>query len=175
MCAVCRRGMTTRTRFIVWPLLLLVGCIFTIRNWAEGSHQPVNYSHRQHVTELEIDCLDCHANVEQGARAAIPNIETCGACHVDTEAENVEIRKVAAYASREELIPWQQVHMVPDHVYFSHRRHVKLAGIGCIECHGDVAQMENAFFEPFQSIEMEWCTDCHRQRGVTNDCYSCHR
>jgi hypothetical protein len=109
------------------------------------------------------------------ARASIPNISICGDCHDDLESENMEERKVAEYVINNAKIPWAQVHMVPDHAYFSHRRHVKLAQIECIDCHGDVSKMERPFIDAFVVIEMEWCMDCHEQRNATNDCYACHR
>jgi hypothetical protein len=137
--------------------------------------QPIDYSHKKHVEELLIGCLDCHWNAEKHSSAVIPNIEVCGVCHLDVESDHPEERKVAAYAVQGMKIPWRQVHVVPDHVYFSHRRHVALGELECTVCHGDVAQMEKPFSRPYVSMNMGWCTECHEGVGVTNDCASCHR
>jgi len=137
--------------------------------------QPLPYSHKTHVEELEIACEDCHANTRTHERALIPNIDTCSVCHVDTEAEDPGSRAVAEYVEREQRIPWRQVHGIPDYAYFSHRRHVALAGIDCPTCHGPVREMESPFAQPFLRMDMDWCVSCHEERSVSNDCYNCHR
>lgn len=137
--------------------------------------QPIKYNHKLHIEEALSECTDCHVQAEKSTRASIPNIQICGDCHSDLEVENSEQRKVAEYVQNGTQIPWHQVHLVPDHVYFSHRRHVSLGQIECSECHGDVSQMETPFVKPFQQIAMAWCIDCHKQRQVTSECYACHR
>lgn len=156
-------------------ILLLGVSLWVIAAWAKRSDQPIRYNHKLHVEDADLQCIDCHLNVENQARASIPNIEICGDCHDDLEAENPEERRVAEFVNKSTRIPWQQIHSVPDYAYFSHRRHVKLAQIECTACHGDVAQMEMPFIEPNQEIKMAWCMDCHEQRAVSNDCYACHR
>ncbi len=141
---------------------------------SRSSPQPVRYNHKLHV-ELDLECKGCHAHAENGIRASLPGMEICADCHDDVESENREAGKVAGYVARGERIPWRRVHRVPDHVYFSHRRHVRLGELQCPVCHGDVAQMEQPFEEPRQEIRMSWCIDCHQRRGVDNDCFACHR
>jgi hypothetical protein len=140
----------------------------------QGS-QPIQYNHKLHIEEADLTCLDCHPNTNTLSRASIPNISICGDCHDDVESENINQRKVAEFVVNGVNIPWVQVHSVPDHAYFSHRRHVTLAQIECTVCHGDVAQMEKPFTEPYMTMEMEWCMDCHEEKAVTNECYACHR
>ncbi len=82
---------------------------------------------------------------------------------------------MAEFVAGDVLIPWKVVHAVPDHAFFSHRRHVKLAGLECALCHGEVTQMEEPFAQPFLEIEMEWCMGCHEEKVASNDCYACHR
>jgi hypothetical protein len=160
-------------------ILFILSCL-TIASILIGASndqnsQPIQYNHKLHVEEADLTCLDCHQNINTLARASIPNISICGDCHDDTDSENSEERKVAEYVVKGANIPWAQVHKIPDHAYFSHRRHVKLAQIECIDCHGDVTQMERPFIEAFVVMEMEWCMDCHEQLNVTNDCSACHR
>ena len=158
-----------------WSLLILPTIICLFVGWTWEVDQPIHYSHQVHVLELELECADCHVNAETRARAVIPNIELCANCHVDTEDEDLEARQVAIYAEQGKRIPWSQVHSVPDYAYFSHRRHVKLGEIQCEHCHGEVSEMQDPFTEPYLSMDMEWCMECHEQRGVSNDCYACHR
>lgn len=164
-----------KNKYTVFLILLFGISLSIIAAWAQKDEQPIRYKHSIHITDAELECIDCHLNVEDQARASIPNIEMCGDCHDDLESEIVEERKVAEYVTKGVQIPWQQIHNVPDYAYFSHRRHVKLAQIECITCHGDVAQMDQPFAKPYQEIKMKWCMDCHEQRAVSNDCYACHR
>ena len=46
-----------------------------------------------------------------------------------------------------------------DYVYFNHSAHVNV-GVGCIECHGPVQQMETV--EIVKPLNMAWCLECHR-------------
>ena len=111
----------------------------------------------------------------QQARASIPNIEVCGDCHDDVEVESPEEQKVAEFVTKGTRIPWQQLHAVPDYAYFSHRRHAAIGQLECAICHGNVEQMEQPFEKPFVEMNMDWCRQCHEERGVSNDCYACHR
>jgi formate-dependent nitrite reductase cytochrome c552 subunit len=52
-----------------------------------------------------------------------------------------------------------QIHRVPDYVYFNHSVHVT-RGISCVECHGQIDQMEEAYHA--QPLSMTFCLDCHR-------------
>lgn len=170
------RGQIIKRGWMGWLLLPLVMAAFwgALANPRKDGTQPIAYNHKLHL-ELGLECQGCHQYAETGSRASIPNIDVCGGCHDDAEVDNPEARKVADYVARNERIPWRQVHRVPDHVYFSHRRHVRLGELQCSMCHGDVAQMEKPFEQPHQAIRMDWCTSCHRRRGVDNDCFACHR
>ena len=56
-------------------------------------------------------------------------------------------------------IQWIKVHDLPDFVYFNHSIHVN-KGIGCASCHGRVDEMPLMYME--NSLQMEWCLNCHR-------------
>ena len=42
----------------------------------------------------------------------------------------------------------------------------------CSECHGEVQRMEAA--TQVSSLEMGFCLECHRRRGASTDCLTCH-
>ena len=42
----------------------------------------------------------------------------------------------------------------------------------CAMCHGDLTQMTVA--ERVVDHTMGFCIDCHKQRGASNDCLTCH-
>ena len=56
-------------------------------------------------------------------------------------------------------IPWVQIHKTPDFVYFNHSVHVN-RGISCVECHGQVNQMDEVYHA--KSLSMSFCLECHR-------------
>jgi menaquinone reductase, multiheme cytochrome c subunit len=132
--------------------------------------QPVAYSHALHVGQLGLDCRYCHNTVEQADFAALPPTETCMNCHrgiwpKDAPGHDKLGPIRASYATglpvgKEGTLPgWRKVTTVPDYVYFSHAAHVN-AGVGCVECHGQVNQMEEVY--QAKPMNMGWCLECHR-------------
>ena len=133
--------------------------------------QPIAFSHRQHVTEIGIDCQFCHVYARRGPVAGIPSVQTCVGCHRVILNEQPEIQKIMQFWEDEAPIPWVRVHDLPDYVRFTHKRHFA-AGLGCETCHGDVGQMEIA--EQVESLSMGWCLSCHDNRQAPSDCLVCH-
>lgn len=133
--------------------------------------QPIVFSHRQHVTDVGLDCQLCHLYARRGPVAGVPSVARCTGCHAVVHPERPEVAKVLAYAERAEPIPWERVHTLPDYVRFTHKRHVA-AGITCATCHGDVGSMESV--EQVSPLTMAWCLGCHDARQASNDCLTCH-
>ncbi len=144
---------------------------------AEGyaPDQPINFSHIVHVQQNKMECQYCHWNVSKGSYAALPDVDTCMGCHKIVggrdEASTAEIQKLRDYYAKGEPIEWLKVHVMPDHYKFNHKRHVK-GGVSCHECHGQVPEM--AKVQRVSSMKMGWCLDCHRMRGASIDCATCH-
>ena len=61
-------------------------------------------------------------------------------------------------------IEWTRIHMVPDHVFFSHEQHVTVGKLACQQCHGKVEEMEVLY--QYAPLSMGWCINCHRQTEV---------
>jgi hypothetical protein len=138
--------------------------------------QPIEYSHKLHVQDEGLECIDCHLQVEEKPYATIPSIEVCTDCHDEEPiSESPEELKLVEHIKRDSTIAWKRIYRVPDHVYFSHRRHVVLGEISCASCHGNVAEQEAPVRSPQFDMHMDWCMDCHRENKVSNDCLSCHR
>jgi hypothetical protein len=148
--------------------------IFGAESRARGyrPEQPINFSHVVHVQKNKMECQYCHWSVSKAAYAAIPEVETCMGCHKIVKTDSPEIKKLKSYYDKGEPVPWVKVHVMPDHVFFNHKRHVK-AGVSCHECHGQVPRMP--VVERVSSMKMGWCIDCHRQKGTNIDCYTCHK
>lgn len=138
--------------------------------------QPLAFSHRSHVEGEELECTECHLGAEEGVHAGLPDIADCAECHRRAKGESPDEPKVREYAKRKEQIPFVQVNREPGHVYFSHRVHVKLAGMECQECHGDVVALGDAVNVPVPALaSMDACMACHRERGASNECEACHQ
>ena len=134
--------------------------------------QPVAFSHRLHAGDNEIGCTMCHAYAESSAVAGIPSVGRCQGCHRFVSKEKPEIQKVMKAFAEGKPIAWNRVHRLPDHVYFTHERHVR-AGLACQTCHGEVEKMDLA--RQVSPLTMGWCVDCHRERGADTGCVVCHK
>lgn len=168
------KNSTMATIVLVGILLLTVAGGAAARLQRPSVVQPIAFSHRLHVTDLGSDCTDCHLYAESGVRATIPNLEHCSFCHEEPQTESAEEARLSEYIQAGESIPWRKVYHVPDHVYFSHRRHTAIAGIECTECHGAMEEQELPVSRPAVRISMSGCMDCHEERGASNDCLLCH-
>ena len=121
--------------------------------------QPVPFSHKHHVQGLGLQCQYCHTTVEKSSYAGIPPTRTCMNCHAQiwTNAQLLEPVRQSWYSGNS--IPWTRVHDLPDYVFFNHEIHVN-KGIGCESCHGRVDEMPLMYAQ--NTLQMEWCLDCHR-------------
>src|SRR5262245_37995486 len=126
----------------------------------QGPVQPINFSHRIHAGQNQMDCKYCHYGAASSPWANIPAVSTCMGCHKIVATDKPEIVKLTGYFDRGEQVPWVKVHWLPDHVKFNHKRHVR-AGFACQQCHGPVQEMDRVY--QYSSLKMGWCGTCHRQ------------
>ncbi len=139
--------------------------------------QPINFSHKIHAGEREIDCNYCHTGVRKAKHANIPSPNICMNCHSQIKTDSKEIQiiyealdydpETRTYGPNIKPIEWVRIHNLPDLVYFNHSQHVKVGGIECETCHGDVAEM--AVIRQYSTLTMGWCIDCHRKTAVNGN------
>ncbi len=164
-----------------WVLWIAFGLVAVIGGGAwlfsalGAVEQPIAFNHLLHIEDVGAECTDCHAYARSGVRATIPNIEVCGSCHEEVSSGSPEEARLLEYIQSETPIPWKKVYTVPDHVYFSHRRHTAAGGIECEVCHGAVALSEKPVVRASVPPTMDQCMDCHQESGTSNDCIWCHR
>ncbi len=141
---------------------------------APGPEQPINFSHRVHAGDYQIECLYCHTEARRSTSAGVPAVSKCAGCHQLVVPERPQIRMVLEYWENQEPIPWVKVHDLPDFVYFSHKRHV-LAGVECQTCHGPVETMD--VVSRMAPNQMGQCLTCHKEHQVEFglDCLTCHK
>jgi hypothetical protein len=125
--------------------------------------QPIPFSHKHHVEGLGLQCQYCHTQVEKAAYAGIPPTKTCINCHAQIWTNSELLEPVRQSWATGESVRWIRVHDLPDFVYFSHDVHVN-KGIGCASCHGRVDEMPLMYQQ--NTLQMEWCLNCHRNPAV---------
>lgn len=151
---------------------LLAGFLLVFYGEARPKVQMLNFDHSRHQP---LACQVCHRGVLKQERATVPSSEVCQKCHAtspDTSAEGA-----AMWRQAEEGVPvrWAVSFMLPQHVYFSHRRHAAIAGVSCESCHGNMQAQKTPVTVAFRSWKMKDCLSCHQQRNINDDCVQCHR
>jgi c(7)-type cytochrome triheme protein len=139
--------------------------------------QPLPFSHALHTGQQGIACVACHEGSKTRAQAGLPSIGICLSCHMRPQgATTVNDQVVRERAALGGAFRWVQVTRNPGHVYFSHRAHTAFAKMNCSECHGEVSTWAEPPTQPKQElVDMAACMSCHRQRGASNECKTCHR
>jgi hypothetical protein len=132
--------------------------------------QPVAFNHARHRA---LACVGCHRGVESRAHATLPVAADCAKCHA-TAPPGISESQWKSF-SGPQGVGWKQVTQVPDHVDFSHRRHVTSGRLACASCHADIGQRTTPPGSAPMRLDMKACLACHRQEGVTEDCAACHR
>lgn len=137
--------------------------------------QPIAFNHLKHTEELSLDCTFCHKYLETSAHAGLPGAETCSICHSTVQGTSEEAARVTALLEEGDALRFSKLFRLPDHVFYTHRRHVGIGELECRNCHGEIASTERPPARPLVRVTMEFCIACHAERGVTNDCTACHR
>jgi hypothetical protein len=136
--------------------------------------QPMALSHKRHM-EADMKCISCHPGGEDAAQAQFPTLADCMDCHSKPRGEQPDEPKVRRYAQEKREIPWIRVDRLPGHVYFSHAAHVTLAKMKCETCHLGILERTQPLSLPDVHSTMEECMRCHRERGASNECKTCHK
>ncbi len=153
----------------------------------EYCHNGVNESKHANIPSVNV-CMNCHKGVNEGPNygkaeiakiyAAIgfdPNKGEYISDYKNRSVEEVqaifkewlEDDNFAYQAVKRQIqkpVEWIQIHKLPEHAYFNHAQHYRVAGIECQTCHGPVEEMEVVY--QYSPLTMGWCIDCHRQTEV---------
>jgi hypothetical protein len=169
MSQIFHRSANTLSKVSLFGVLALIGGLLLLvmvigrSSYATRQHeiveQPIQFSHMHHVLDDGIDCRYCHTSVETSAFAGIPPTKTCMNCHSQLFTTAPILEPVRASFREDTPLRWVRVHDLPDFVYFNHSIHIK-KGISCVNCHGRVDEMP--LMQQENSLQMEWCINCHR-------------
>jgi respiratory nitrate reductase gamma subunit len=112
-------GGANRSGSNLTTVVLLVGLAFSLAALVPrllGTHlagndqgyepvQPIAFSHRLHVGEMQMSCLYCHSDVEKGPHAGIPGASVCMNCHYYVTAPIRDVRTEAERAAKDKRPP----------------------------------------------------------------------
>ncbi len=163
----------------ILPLIFVILFLIIIANFviSRGSSitQPINYNHKKHIEDAGLSCNECHQYVETLPKAGLPQLRACLECHEEALTESSEEKKLLELAAGGKVLAWNHVYRMPQDVYFSHQRHVKIAQIECEKCHGKVEQLSSPPTRPAVKLSMSFCMKCHEKMNADNDCIACHK
>ncbi len=161
------------------------------RETGYSPEQPIDYSHRLHAGELQIDCQFCHTSAASSRHAGIPSSDVCMKCHkfvvnsfnvvqdeIKKAGEKTPKRIVSAELQKlydslaldDSLKPKAGTRPAPTEWVRVHNlpdfvyfdhRAHVAVGVTCQRCHGPVESMERV--RQVESLSMGWCVDCHRE------------
>jgi len=202
---------TTRQRIIT--VALLTGLFFAVltlgysvsawrlpdRETGYAPVQPIEYSHRLHAGELQIDCKFCHTAADKSRHAGIPSSDVCMKCHKyvtssydllqqEMAVADKEKRKPARVVSGElrklydllaldeslEPIPGKEPVSVPwvrvhNLPDYAYFDHRAHVTAG-VTCQSCHGPVESMErVRQFESLSMGWCVNCHRETKEVND------
>jgi mono/diheme cytochrome c family protein len=129
--------------------------------------QPIPFSHKLHAGQYKIDCNYCHTGVTKGKQANIPSLNICMNCHSQIKkgpSGEAALKNLRDHYESGTPVKWIRVHNLPDLAYFNHSQHVKVGGIECRTCHGDIDSMD--VVRQHSPLTMGWCINCHRTTAV---------
>ena len=161
-------------------LLLIVGIGLVVLGFGAAGMsykrvtQPLAFNHKLHV-DTGLECVDCHRYFDTQTFSGLPTVEDCMDCHDEALTSSPEEEKIRVAAAAGEELAWNRLYEMPDHVYYSHRRHVAAGGLECATCHGPIAETTEPPTRPLRTISMAFCMDCHQQNAITEDCLACHK
>lgn len=133
--------------------------------------QPIAFNHAAHA---RTGCVTCHRGAESSARAGIPQGDLCVKCHATAPRAKGAAERWAGI-TRGDRIAWTRINRLPEHVMFSHRRHVALGRLDCASCHGDLKNQAAPVGVVARRLNMQTCLSCHRRENASEDCAACHR
>jgi len=137
--------------------------------------QPVAFNHLKHVQDAGLECSTCHEYFETSEHSGLPELATCLMCHDGTITDSAAEKRLVQEAEKTPPPRCRKLFRLPDHVYYSHRRHVAVAGLKCEECHGGIAATTAPPSRPLVRVTMDTCIAGHARQGVPTDCTQCHR
>ena len=172
--------MTPFQRLLVGAIVVLGGiggfaCGRLLLRPARNVLQPIAFNHQLHTEELGMTCDVCHQFYSSGKHSGLPSLASCMDCHEEPLTESPEEQKIRDLAAAGQDDVFLKLFKMPDHVFYSHRRHAEIGEIPCETCHGAVDTASVPPELPLVRVSMNFCLDCHEREQTRSECTTCHR
>ncbi len=132
----------------------------------------LNYSHKLHVVDNEMECSACHGPAADG-KMSRPDHDVCSGCHeIDVDKPSADCLMCHRVRSPEQIEVRHKESLQGEEIIFSHETHDYL-GASCADCHArapaSTSSKENVL--PLK----EACLICHDDEiAPQEDCGVCH-
>jgi hypothetical protein len=153
--------------------------VFCVISFTESTVTPPRhtfaFNHQAHVA-AGLGCTDCHSGAKSAASAGVPDQSVCWSCHETAQGKSpaeAQFREMVAKKVPVTFRPATELSTAG--VFFSHRRHVKVAKIDCETCHGAMKVHARPPAASTVPLDMNYCLNCHAKQGASQDCLACHR
>ena len=182
----------TITLFFIVGLVasLLLGWVIFPQLLYSKKKQPIDFNHALHNELVEESCESCHFFREDGTYSGVPKLAQCVDCHEEVNGEDPEEEKFyTQYVAKGREVPWLVYARQPDCVFFSHVAHVKMGGMDCVTCHGNIGESQSLKvyeanritgysrdiwgkniagikFNSWDRMKMDDCSECHVRDSV---------
>jgi hypothetical protein len=129
----------------------------------------------KHTQDLGLECVFCHPYARTSAHSGLPDAAICSLCHSTTQGTSSEAARVTELLAAGDSLHFNKLFGLPAHVFYTHRRHVTIAGLECTDCHGTIAETDRPPSRSLVQVDMDFCIACHRRAGASLNCNACHR
>jgi hypothetical protein len=153
----------------VLVLASAAGCMLIDRMFS--GNQPLAFSHKLHVHDQGLACINCHQDVKRKDEPGLPALDECMACHEEIDASKPDDKKIASLFADEQFKARHAAALSAE-VVFSHKLHAT-ANQECGTCHVDIEANERITADA--GFSMSVCTSCHADQKVATACATCHR
>jgi len=145
---------------------------------------PLRFSHKTHMREMRMECIDCHVRAAESRWATdslIPPEAVCKDCHAIDRDEPERVSDPPArcdfcHEGYQAGRAVERVRIPRPNIRFPHATHVTGQGIRCERCHGDVGSQDMATRANLP--QMQTCLECHNAGasadGAPAACTTCH-
>lgn len=168
--AVLRRTLHGLRRHTAAAALVVTGAGCVLFDALGTGDKALAFSHQVHVEGEKLRCTSCHESYAVSDDPGMPSADSCQACHDEIDADAPPEKQVstlfdgdtfkAAHASK-----------LSSEVIFSHKLHARDDST-CGACHTGI--QANEVIDEDVGVRMSACMDCHAERGVANQCATCH-
>ncbi len=153
----------------VMALVSCAGCMLI--DVFRDDERGLVFSHRVHVIDEELACINCHETASVETDPGMPPIDVCGFCHDQLDAEKPPERRIEVLYDADEDFLAARLSALGHEVVFDHLQHVEAVG-DCGACHVDIE--ENEVVDEHVRVLMDDCMACHADRTQPNECSTCH-